>query len=563
MVVLRDQVAVLRRRWRIVALCMTIALGVALAAAYFQRPVYSATTSMLLAPAGATDDRAGTELLAQEEISTQIAVVRSLSVAKGVKRALRLPDHPAQLLDSTTVEQSEDQRVLSVTSRRASPESAADVANAFAEVYLAQRQTLASNVAAATMRTLQQRYAAVQDQLAAVQDQLASAADEDLSGLQSQENALTVQLTQLLQQLADADSVSSSSLDAGEVLLPAVAPVSPSEPKPVQLGLLGAMLGLVLGVGLAFVRDHFDDAVRDETRLRAALHHKPVLGRIPRWGNSRNGRLLTITDPHAPVSEAYRSLSSSVRFLLAAWRTGDDGGAGRGRRQVLLITSTAPKEGKTTVSSNLAVAAARFGLRVVLVDGDLRNPGVAQTFGLGDPPGLSDLLAEGDAVNDYLLDVGVPGLQVLAGGSVPPNPAELLASSRAGDVFDQLRTRADLVIVDSAPVTRVADTRELVPIVDLVLLVARHGQTRTRGLADAMERIHQVGGSVSGAVLNDVDSSGKDFLYTYGQAPDPAKQSRLNHGLTAAEARDPAAEEETEVPQLTEVSVPTGGGRSR
>jgi polysaccharide biosynthesis transport protein len=513
---LRDQVAVLRRRWRIIALFMVLGVAAALAVAYVQRPMYSATVQLLVSPTEATDESSSGELMAPEEISTQVTVVESLSTAQRVRAELGLRDRPGQLLQSLTVEQVEDQRVLEISSLRPTARGAAAVANAFATAYLAQRESQAAGVAQATTTSLQQRYDQVQAELAEVQTALNNADPTEIPGLESQERALTVQLTSLLEQIADTDATTSGTLDGGQILVPAVPPQSPAQPDLARLGPLGLLLGLILGIGLAFVRDHFDDGIRGEAALRRALHQKPVLGRIPHASQSRgNGRLVTLIDPQDPVSEAYRSLSSSVRFLLAASRPEGARSTHAGHR-TLLVTSAGPAEGKTTVAGNLAVAAARFGIRVILVDGDLRKPGVAQRFGMGRPPGLSDLLANDDDVDSYLVDVGEPGLQVLAGGSIPPNPAELLASSATNVLLHRLRDRADLVIIDSAPVTQVADTREIIPAVDLVLMVVRHAVTRSRALADAIERIGQVGGSVSGAVFNDVPVSGDDNMYKYG-----------------------------------------------
>ncbi len=237
-----------------------------------------------------------------------------------------------------------------------------------------------------------------------------------------------------------------------------------------------------------------------------------------------------------------------MRFLLAATRPDEDDTAHLDGR-ILLISSAGQGEGKTTVASNLAVAAARFGLSVVLVDADLRKPDVANDFGLGNPPGLSDALAAGDGIESYLLDVGVEGLKVLAGGSIPPNPAELLASTTAANVLQTLADHHDMVIVDSAPVTRVADTLELIPTIDLVLLVARHGVTHMRGVADAIERIRQVGGTVSGAIYNHVDSRADENAYSYSapsgrEGREKAKRAKDKQLQPARESTDPTTDHE-------------------
>lgn len=514
------QLSVLRRRWRTVLVSVAVFLITAGALAVLQAPMFSASAQVLLMPTGPGDSRSD-EVMAPEEVSTQVAVMQSMPVALAAMDRLQSSVPAADLLQTVTVEQVEDRRVLAVTALRPTAEGASRVANAFANSYLQQRSTLAAEQARAATQSLQTRYLDVQARLETVQDALPDADDSRLVTLQSREQALTVQLTQLLGQLADAEADSGLAVNGGQVLVPAVRPGAPAEPRPVRLGLLGMFAGLLVGVGLAFLRDRVDDAVRTESHLREILPLVPVLGRIPRLAKGQEGRLVTLSAPQSPAGEAFRALSSTVRFLLAASPTAEPNRRSRepGQR-VLLITSAVSDEGKTTVSANLAVAAARVGVRVLLVDADLRKRGVSATFGVGDAPGLSDLVANRGQVEDYLLDFGVPGLSVLPAGSIPPNPGELLASAQAHDVLEQLRQRCDLVVVDSAPVTWVADTCELVPVADRVVLVARRGFTHAHRVTDAVERIRQVGGTVSGTVFSEVETDGNGMV-GYGSPPAP------------------------------------------
>ncbi len=543
---LRDQVAVLRRRWLILVVSTLLALGAALAYVYTQQPMYSATAELLVSQPDSPESRSGLEI-EPEEIATQVQVIQSQPVAEQVIETLGLEESAEDVLNTIEVQPVDATRVLQVSALRASPAQAADLANAFADAYLSVRETQATTAAQLTETALNEQVSQIRNRLRDVQAQLDSPTG-DTSTLEAEEQALFVQLTQAMSFQATAAATTAASQSSGQVLVQASVPGQPAQPKIVRTAALGAILGLMIGVGLAFVRDHFDDAIRDEARLKQILHHRPVLGRIPRWSDARSGRVATIVDPHAPVSEAYRSLSSSVRFLLAAARPNEGNTAHRDGR-ILLISSAGQGEGKTTVASNLAVAAARFGLRVVLVDADLRKPGVAIGFGMGNPPGLSDALADGDGVDSYLLDVGVEGLQVLAAGSIAPNPAELLASTTAAEVLRSLADGHDLVIVDSAPVTLVADTLELIPTIDLVLLVVRHGLTHLRAVADTIERIRQVGGTVSGAIYNHVDSRGDENAYSYGAPTGRDEQPKSTPTkdklvLPARESTDPTADPE-------------------
>lgn len=272
------------------------------------------------------------------------------------------------------------------------------------------------------------------------------------------------------------------------------------------------MVGTLLGIGLAVVRDHFDDLVRDEDDAKRAAPMLPVLGRIPT--GSADQRLVTLVDGASPSAEAYRGLSASVRFLLAANQTsGLTSGTGAAGGQVVLITSPDAGDGKTSTAANLSVAAARAGLRVVLVGTDMRRPKLHRRFGMPAGAGLSDVLAAEVPIREALLDVGVEGMWVLPAGTKPPNPAELLASPRMRELLDYLRGGSDLVVLDAPPVLAVADSLEMARHVDATLVVVRANQSRRRNLQHALERLEGVGAAVSGIVVNDLNA--KSAAYTY------------------------------------------------
>jgi capsular exopolysaccharide synthesis family protein len=250
----------------------------------------------------------------------------------------------------------------------------------------------------------------------------------------------------------------------------------------------------------------------------------PVLGHIPRFDSDPHGRVLSLVSPFSAVAEACRVLNANVRFLLAAHS--HDGPMRRGARPAptgsVMIASAAPGEGKSSLAANLAVTAARAGARVVLVEADLRNPAIAGLFGLDAQSGLSDLLIDAGDTTDYLVESGVDNLVLLPAGSIPPNPAELLASGQAHALWAELRSMADLVIVDTPPLLRVADGLEVAAHVDAVVVVARYGVTRTHELESVARRLGQIGGERSvGVVVNAEPSSKQDqpYGYGYGQRP--------------------------------------------
>jgi polysaccharide biosynthesis transport protein len=179
-----------------------------------------------------------------------------------------------------------------------------------------------------------------------------------------------------------------------------------------------------------------------------------------------------------------------------------------------MLTSAHAGDGKSSTAANLAVAAARVGMRTLLIDTDLRRPTLHKRFGLGHTTGLTDVLLTGEDLRDHVVTVGVDNLRLLPAGTLPPNPHELLASPAMRALEREVTRRADLVIYDSPAVLAVPDALELGRHVDVAILVGRAGTTGRRQLAAAIERMEQVGTEVAGTVLNDIDGS-DGYYYSY------------------------------------------------
>lgn len=211
--------------------------------------------------------------------------------------------------------------------------------------------------------------------------------------------------------------------------------------------------------------------------------------------NSRHNSLVTLTDPRSPIAEAYRGLRTNLDFssLDHPLRT-------------LLVTSAAPEEGKSTILANLAVTIAQAGKRVILVDCDLRRPSLHRIFDLDDAHGLTSMVVDEKALAaPPLQETSVPGLQVLPGGPLPPNPAELLGSHRMEEIIGLLADRADIVLFDAPPVIAVTDAVVMASRVDGVLLVISAGKTKREHVQRAKALLDKVNARLVGAVLNNVE----------------------------------------------------------
>ncbi len=203
--------------------------------------------------------------------------------------------------------------------------------------------------------------------------------------------------------------------------------------------------------------------------------------------------LITLTNPRSPATEAYRTLRTNLTFAALDKPI-----------ETLVVTSAAPGEGKSTVLANLAVTMAQGGRRTILVDADLRRPGLHEIFGIVNDRGLTTMIVEEAVLDDPpLIGVGVDNLWLMPSGPMPPNPADILGSRKMEEVIAALRARADVVLFDAPPIIAVTDAAVLGTKVDGVLLVVCAGRTRREHAQRARELLERVHVRIVGAVLND------------------------------------------------------------
>ena len=331
-------------------------------------------------------------------------------------------------------------------------------------------------------------------------------------------------LQQRLKEAGVSAGLRSSNIRVVDIARTPTQPITPNVQRSLMLGIL---LGLSLGIGLALVLESFDSTVRNLEEL-SAISTLPALGSIP-LQLSNNGylrkrlktmsaenekpeapALVTYARPRSEAAEAYRALRTSI--LLSAFGAPP---------KVILVTSALPQEGKTTISANSALVLAQRGSRVLLIDADLRRPGVDRLFGFRSRGGLSTLISGVDKFEDVVVPfTQVPNLWILPAGPIPPQPVELLGSTVMKDHITRWRDEFDHIIIDTPPCLSVTDAVVLSPEADRVILVARSGKTSKPALRRACDLLLQVNARVMGIVLNALDlHSGDGYYYTYG-SPD-------------------------------------------
>ncbi len=544
---LQDYLTVLRRQGWLIAAVVALTVAAAVAVSLAQTPLYESQAEVAVEPIRRTGDVSLEQLLQPQSsvVETERLVVTSRPVTTRAAETIGVTDLRG-LLQQISVEIVRDTRVVRIVATDPDPVVAASMADAFAEGYLDYRRDQAVDQLLAAAANLEDRAAGLEGQITEIDAQLAGGeADEALN---VQRDALLAQLGQVLGQASELDNATENVSGGGEILTPAEVADEPVSPQPVRTGALALVLGLLLGVGLAFLRDHVDDVIRDESDFRRVTGGRSILGRIPNWKDPDSAnRLATVVEPTSGASESYRELSAGVRFLLLAHQEELPAEGQDPLGHSILVTSATAGDGKTSTAANLAVSAARVGLRTLLVDADLRRPTVATRFGLGRTTGVSDVLLNGDHFRDHVVDVGIPELLVLPAGTLPPNPNELLASPAMRALERDLLKHADIVIYDSPAVLAVSDALELGRHVDLAVIVARAGVTGRRQLGSAIERLDQVGTDVAGTVLNDINAKDDGYYYSYygypqdgqahGDADAPVPKRKSRRARRAAQRR--------------------------
>lgn len=278
-------------------------------------------------------------------------------------------------------------------------------------------------------------------------------------------------------------------------------PGAPFEPEPVRSTVIGALIGLLAGLGTAFALEFLTYAIRSQEDLETKLELTP-LGTIPK---SEKGANLTeaLENPRSPMMEAYASLRSAIQFATA-----------QGAPSTLLITSSGPAEGKSTTALALARNFARLGYGTLLLDADLRNPSF--TTDEGNAAGLSMVLTGASTIDEALRATSVAGLSLMEAGRVPPNPADLLADPALAEILRKLSGMFDIIILDGPPVLDLADAPLLSSICDGTLVVFEAGKVKLSVAQNTVSRLRTAGARLIGGVLTKFDAKTSGYGYGYG-----------------------------------------------
>ncbi|MCZ2819106.1 polysaccharide biosynthesis tyrosine autokinase [Modestobacter sp. VKM Ac-2977] len=348
-------------------------------------------------------------------------------------------------------------------------------------------------------------------------------------------DAVVVTLSETVEQLAPEGADGEPTVRATTVA-PAEVPRSAATPNtPLDLA-TGLAVGLLLGLGWVWARSTLDNRVRDAATLAELTAH-PLIGTIAAHVGRATHPVVMETEPRGGQAEGFRQLRTNLQFLDLPALTGWDTESGS---RTMAVTSSLAAEGKSTVAVNLAAALAETGARVLLVDADLRRPSVAEMLGLEGSAGLTTVLLGRAAPAEVVQDWGMSGLQVLTSGPLPPNPAELLGSPAMTGLLRALRTDYDHIVLDTAPLLPVADGAVLSRAVDGAVLVVNATKARRPQVVESLQVLEQVGATVLGLVLNQVDREERVYDYRPAEDADVLAAPVLVRGIVTAPTPGPS-----------------------
>jgi capsular exopolysaccharide synthesis family protein len=320
-------------------------------------------------------------------------------------------------------------------------------------------------------------------------------------------------LTKRLREASIQAGLQSSEID---IVDPALAPINATGPRRSTMVLLSMIFGILGGIGMAFLLESLDTSLRSIAEIETVME-LPSLAVIPRARRNlaqKAGEVIpaymrnidVISQPKSQFSESFRSLRTSLLLSTVG-----------SPPRVILITSSIPSEGKTTVATNIAAALSQRDVRVLLIDADLRRPTVHHRFGLSAKTGLTTVLANTTRLEDTLQKLPeLPNLDILASGPVPPFPTEMIASERMAQILKEARDRYQHIVIDSPPILSVTDGVILARLSDAVALVMRHGGVSKHIVRRSRDLLLRAGSPLTGIILNAVDLSSPDYYGYYG-----------------------------------------------
>jgi succinoglycan biosynthesis transport protein ExoP len=512
---LREYLSILRRRKWIALTAIVLVPAAAYTFSHFQKAEYQASAQVLLSNQNISQQVAGVAATAGQSstpdrvVQTQADLARVPIVAERAIKAVGAPNRTAgYLLAHSSVQTQTNSDLLTFKVTDPVPSLAARFATQYARQYTIYRRQLDTGAILRALREVKSKIA-------------------DLEASGERNGPLYASLVDKQETLQTIQTLQTSNA----FVVRTAAGASKVRPRPVHNAALGLMLGLVLGLGLAFLREALDTRVRSADEVAQQLG-VPLLARVPAPPRELRSedRLVMVSEPRSVKAEPFRVLRTNLEFVNIEHKA-----------RTIVVTSALEGEGKSTTAANLAVALAHAGKHVILVDLDLRRPYVDRFFGISASPTLMEVALGLAPLEDALVSVDLGGprtpetvardganrelgmLEVLAAGPVPPNPGEFSGSPILTGILDALAERAPFVIIDTAPLLGVGDTLVLTNAVDAMVIVTRLNMLRKPMLREVHRLLEAAPVNLLGFVVTDAeaeDQYGYGYGYGYGRQRD-------------------------------------------
>jgi receptor protein-tyrosine kinase len=501
----RRALAVIRRRAPLVILCALIAAGAALGLSLLQTKQYEADATLLFRDPGFDRSLFGGTFLSEDPTRAAATNVELVSLSVVADRtATRLGgdftgDDIQSKVDVTNNGRSD---LVEVAATDTDPRLAAQIANAFAAEFVSFRRH-------ADRQKVRQARKLVED---------------DLARLPSDERHSSVgrQLERQVNHLTTLEAVQTGN---AELVDPADVPESPASPKPVRNAVIGGLFGLLLGIGIAALFERSDRRLRDPREFEE-VYDLPVLTTV-----SEDRALEVSSNGSRAFEPGTREAFQMLRTRLRYFNIEHD-------IRSVLVTSASPGDGKTTIALNLAAGVSAAGSRAALVEADFHHSNLAARVGAAPLPGLSEYLSNQSSLTGTVQRVAVTGgpsdngasgaMNLMVAGSYPPNAAALLESERMRSLLKNLTASHDLVVIDTPPISRLADAIPLIRDVDGVIVVGRMGKTTEDEALDLAAQLRKLDARVLGIVVNRAPTRGPYAVY-YGYQDNHDRQAFERH----------------------------------
>ena len=469
---LREYIQIARRRWMTIVIVTLLTLGAAALFTLRVTPQYASSARLFIStPESNTDQAYSGGLFSQARVTSYASLLTGEEISRRVVDRLNLDESPRDLSRQIDAVAEPETVVLSITVTDSGPERAQLLTQTISEEFV-----------------------------------------QYVKELETPEGKTTA-------------PVKASIVDR------ATTPDEPVSPRPVRNLALAALLGLLVGAGIAVLRETLDTSISTPRELAEATNGAPLLGSINFDKDAPARPLITDLNTHAPRVESFRVLRTNLQFINVDSES-----------KVFVVTSSVPEEGKSTTVCNLGLTLAHAGEKVVVLEADLRRPKAAEYLNLEGTVGVTTILT-GRVRIDEALQSAPWGLKVIAAGSIPPNPAELLQSAAMNTLLKDLRERFDIVIIDAPPLLPVTDAAILAARSDGAILISRHGRTTGDQVAAAVGRLESVEARLLGSVANWTPTrrSSYGYGYSYGYAPEIGRSKKGPSSKTPGMAKEPAA----------------------